>query len=194
MADESEVDRLDPEAVRVKLTTGLSVEVVRMQTRQLFRLMRILTRGATVEQLAALDFKSDASDDEKRAFSAQLLGILVRAIPDAENETILFLQSMAKPAELVERPGTGTLTKQEVESNEALFRQFGLDLYNPDITDTLNLLEVIIVNEAPDIQALGKKLSHLWAVARKATGSEQPSPPPLGADLHSPDLTLTSST
>ena len=33
MADENELDRLDPEPVIVKLTTGLSVEVVRLRTR-----------------------------------------------------------------------------------------------------------------------------------------------------------------
>lgn len=193
MAGESEVDRLDPEPVIVKLTTGFSVEVVRMQTRQLFRLMRILTRGATVEALTALDFKPDATEEDRKLFGAQLMGIVVRAIPDAENETIAFLQSMTKPAELVERPGS-QLTKQESEANEELFRRFGTDLYNPDIDDTLNLLEAIITNEAPDIQALGKKLSHLWSVARKATGTEKPSPPPEGADLHSPEPTLISST
>jgi hypothetical protein len=194
MADESEIDRLDPVGTTVMLTTGLSVSVVRMQTRQLFRLMRILTRGATVESIAALNFKPDASEEEKKVFSAQLLGIVVRAVPEAENETISFLQAMAEPSELIKRQGLArSLTKQESEFNAELFRRFGVDLYNPDIEDTLSLLETILSQEAPDIQALGKKLSRLWTVVRKATGSELPSPPPEGADLHLPEPTLISS-
>ena len=46
-SDENELDRLDPEPVVVKLTTGLAVEVVRLRTRQFFRLLKVLTQLST---------------------------------------------------------------------------------------------------------------------------------------------------
>lgn len=192
MADESEIDRLDPLPTEVKLVSGFLVHVVRLHTRQLFRLMRIISRGASPQALAKLDF-SDDSEEGRRTFGAQLLGIIVTAIPDAENETIGFLQSMTKPAGLVERKAPAQLTKDESKANEALLTRFSDEMFNPELEDTLSLLEAIIVNEGPDIQALGKKLQHLWGVARKALGSEQPETPE-GAVLNLPEPTPPSST
>lgn len=192
MAEESEIDRLDPVPVTVKLTSGFEVEVVRLRTRQLFRLMRILTRGASPAALSQLNF-SDSSDEGKKAFSAQLFSVLIMAIPDAEQEAIAFLQSMMKPAGLKERPAA-QLSKAEAKANEDMFARFSTETFNPDLEDTLNLMEAIITQEAPEIQALGKKLQHLWSVARKAVGNDQSPLVPEGASLHSPDLTPTSST
>jgi len=189
MAGESEVDRLDPVPVVIKLESGFPIEVVRLRTRQLFRLMRIITRGANPAALGALDFKSD----DPGKFAGQLLSIVLMAIPDAENEAIGFLQSMTKPSGLVERR-TPALSKQENEANTALMDRYTEEMFNPELEDTILLFETIITNEAPDIQALGKKLQHLWTVARKALGAEQPTPPPEGMDLHSPEPTPPSST
>lgn len=192
MADESEVDRLDPVPTQVKLASGFPVEVVRLRTRQLFRLMRILTRGANPAALGQLKFNDD-SEEGRRNFAGQLLGILLMAIPDAEQEAIGFLQSMTRPAGLVEKP-SAQLTKQQNEANQALMDRYSEEMFNPELEDTISLFETIIANEAPDIQSLGKKISHLLQVARKAMGAETPLPPPEGTDLHSPEPTLVSST
>jgi len=187
MAEESEVDRLDPVTTEVKLVSGFPVEVVRLRTRQLFRLMRILTRGATPEGLAKLDFTGEPGE-----FAARLLGIVALAIPEAESEAIGFLNSMTKPAGLVDKKPV-QLTKQESEINAGLFSRFQEEMFNPELEDTIQLLEVIIANEAPDIQALGKKLSHLWQVARKALGDRAEAAPE-GESLHLPEPTPSSST
>jgi hypothetical protein len=192
VADESEIDRLDPEHTQVKLVSGFPIEVVRLRTRQLFRLMRILTRGANPAALAQLKFTDD-TEEGKREFVGQLLSILLMAIPDAEQEAIGFLQSMTKPAGLVEKPAA-QMSKKQSEDNQALMDRYNEEMFNPDLEDTISLFESIIENEAPDIQALGKKLQHLLGVARKALGAERPLPPPEGTDLHSPEPTLTSST
>jgi hypothetical protein len=183
--EESELDRLDPQSAEVKLVSGFPVEVVRLRTRQLFRLMRILTKGAG-PALGQLNF-----GQEQKEFGAQLLGIIILAIPDAEQETIGFLQSMAKPGGLVDKP-PAQLSKAEAKGNEELFARFSEEMFNPELEDTIALLEVIVANEAPDLQALGKKLQHLWTVARKAVGS--PEVLPEDESLHSPAGTHDSST
>lgn len=193
MAEDSEIERLDPEPVIIKLMTGLPVEVVRLRTRQLFRLMRILARGATPAALATLNFGSSDSPEDNREFASRLLGLVVQAIPEAENEAIIFLNSMCQPAGIVVKP-PAKLSKAESESNDALFERFSRDMFNPELEDTLSILEVIIANEAGEIQALGKKLSRLWEVTRKAAAPEPSSPPPELADLHLPAAGPSSST
>lgn len=185
MADEeSELDRLDPQSSEVQLVSGFRVDVVRLRTRQLFRLMRILTKGAG-PALSQLNF-----GQEQDAFGAQLLGIIIMAIPDAETETIGFLQSMCKPCGVIEKPAP-QLTKAEVKANDEAFARFADEMFNPELEDTISLLEVIVQNEAPDLQALGKKLQHLWTVARKAVS--QPEAPET-ENLHLPAGTPDSST
>lgn len=184
--DESELDRLDPQVTEVKLVSGFPVEVVRLRTRQLFRLMRILTKGAG-PALAQLNFGSGQEN-----FAAQLLGIIMLAIPDAETETIGFLQSMCKPGGLVDKP-PAQQTKAEAKANQDAFERFNEELFNPELEDTIALLEAIVVNEAPDLQALGKKLQHLWQVASKAVGAGTENPPE-AESLHLPEGTPGSST
>ena len=61
MADDevSELDRIDPQPQQVTLSTGLEVDLVRMRTRQFFRLLRVLTHGAGPAMMrAGLDFKA----------------------------------------------------------------------------------------------------------------------------------------
>lgn len=187
MAAESELDRIDPEAVTVKLESGFPVEVVRLKTRQMFRLLRILTRGAG-PAIAQLDFNEDQA-----AFGQKLLGLLLVSVPDAEQETVAFLQSMCKPAGLSEKKPQH-ITKQESEHNQELWDRFNEELFNPEVGDTLALFEVIVANEAPELQSLGKKLRALWTVAKKATGMGQAETAPEAQDLHLPEPTPASST
>jgi hypothetical protein len=133
------------------------------------------------------------TEEGRQEFASTLLSIILTAIPDAENETIGFLQSMTRPSGVIER-AAGKLSKKDSEHNDALFARYGDEMFNPELDDTISLLELIIANEASEIQALGKKLRHLMTVAGKAMVSETPQEAPEGADLHSPDLTPTSST
>jgi hypothetical protein len=181
MPDDSELDRIDPQPETCKLSTGFEVEVVRMRTRQFFRLLRVLTHGAgpAVTQ-AGLDFSADPGE-----FAQKLLTLVVMSIPDAEQEAIAFLSSMARPTGLTDKPAT-QMTKQETENNQALWGQFGTELHNPDLGDTLDLIEVIIRQEAPELQALGKKLQKVMTLFTR-TGQDKEPPEP---DLAVQDLSL----
>jgi hypothetical protein len=169
MADESELDRLDPEPVTIELVSGFPVDVVRMKTRQLFRFMRILVKGGA--NIPQLDLSNGAEN-----LGAQLMGILIMAIPEAESETISFLQSMSEPHGVIKKP-VAQLSKAENEHNKALFDRYGDEMFNPELDDTLALLEAIVAREAPELLALGKKIQKLATVARKAVGAAEPKPP-----------------
>jgi hypothetical protein len=182
MPDDSELDRIDPQPVECKLSTDFTVCVRRMRTRQFFRLLRILTHGAgPALTQAQLNFAGDADE-----FGQKLLMLVVMSIPDAEQETIAFLASMCEPAGLVDKQAS-QLTKQETEANQALWDRYGEELHNPELEDTFDLIEVIVRREAPELQALGKRLSRTLDLYRK-TGQdkEPPEPEPGPQDLSSP--------
>jgi hypothetical protein len=187
--DDSELDRIDPQPESCKLSTGFEVDIVRMRTRQFFRLLRVLTHGAgPALTQSGLDFA--AGGDE---FGQKLLMLVVMSIPDAEQEAIGFLASMCRPAGLAEHEGK--LTKQENEANQALWTRFNEELHNPDLDDTLDLIEVIIRQEAPELQALGKKLQRTFKIFQ-ATGQDRqpPEPDPSPQEINSPELSPQRST
>jgi hypothetical protein len=176
---ESELERLDPTLQVVKLSTGFSLEVQRLKTRQLFRLLKVLTHGAGPNLMQAnLDFSGDDAQ-----FGQKLMGLVVMSIPDAENEFIEFLASMVQPDGLVIRT-KGKLTKQENEDNAALWLRYNEELHNPDPMDLLDVVEVIIKQEAPDIQALGKRLAALFqAFSKTGADKEKAETPPSPQEL-----------
>jgi hypothetical protein len=182
MPDDSELDRIDPQPETCKLSTGFEVEVVRMQTRQFFRLLRVLTHGAgPALAQSGLDFAAGSE-----VFGQKLLMLVVMSIPDAEQEAIGFLASMCRPAGIVDKSAS-QLTKQEDEANKAAWTQFNEELHNPGMGDTLDLIEAIIRREAPELQALGKKFQRTLDLFRK-TGQdkEPPEPEATAQDLNSP--------
>lgn len=163
-APKSELDVLDPVPDVVTLTGGLVVEVEELRTRQFFRLLRILTRGAG--PLMA-DFSLDVDDDE---FGAKMMALVIMAVPEAEDETIDFLNSMVRPAGLVANPRT----PGEKQANEEKWVALRLSMDNPELDDTVTLIEAVIRREAKDIQSLGKRIQSMMEVAEK-TG-QIPSP------------------
>ena len=182
MPDDSELDRIDPQPRVCKLSTGFELEVVRMRTRQFFRLLRILTHGAgPALTQAQLNFDGDAAE-----FAAKLLTLVIMSIPDAEAETIQFMASITRPAHLVDKPES-QLNKQEAEANKATWDQFGEELHNPELTDLLDLIEIIIEQESGELQALGKKLQRMFEMFRK-TGQDKEAPETEATpqDLNSP--------
>ena len=143
-----------------------------MRTRQFFRLLRVLTHGAGPAMMqGGLDFKGGAEQ-----FTAQLLTLVVMSIPDAEQEAIAFLQSMCQPAGVTRKPES-QLTKQEAADNETAYERFSKDLFNPELDDTIDLIEAIVRTEAPELQALGKKLQRMMELFRK-TGQDKEPPEP----------------
>jgi hypothetical protein len=174
--EESELDRIDPVPETLTLSSGFEVDIVRLRTRQLFRLLRILTQGAGPAVMqAGLDFSAGAEQ-----FSQSLAMLVLMSIPEAEQAAIGFLQSMCQPSGLVDKPRS-QLTKQEGEDNQALWDQFNTEMFNPEPADTVDLIEVIVRRESADLQALGKKLRDLWQMFVKtgqSRGKTEPEPSP----------------
>jgi hypothetical protein len=202
---DSELERLDPTPQVVTLSTGFAVEFHRLKTRQFFRLLKVLTHGAgPLLMQANLDFKAGADE-----FVQKLIGLVVISVPDAENEFIQFLASMCRPAALTDKPES-QLDKQQKADNQKLWDRFNTELGNPDLDDLIDIVETIIRREAPEIQALGKRLGDALAVFQKTgqdkettaeeppgpqelSTSPEPSAPPSTSSPTSTDGLMTSS-
>ena len=138
------------------LASGSRVRLNPMRTREIFKLVKIFTVGAG-EILAELAFSLE--DEEK--FAGEMIGLLINAVPEAENETIDFLRSMVAPDGLIERPAT----RDQRKYNEALLGELWDELENPDPEDTLAILANIIRNEAGNLLALGKKVVAMFSMS-----------------------------
>jgi hypothetical protein len=178
MAD-SDLDRIDPEGGLVALQDGTEVRVVRLRTRQFFRFLRILTHGGGEALVRAIDFNADPAE-----FAQRLAMAVLFSIPDAENEAILFVQSMCRPPD-VAAPEVLRLDKDKVKADDEKYAVLGRKLANPELEDTVTIIETVITQEAEDIQALGKRLAGLLKLADR-TGNLTPgksTEPPTPAEM-----------
>jgi hypothetical protein len=179
----SETDRMDPVPETVELVSGTSVEIQRLKLRQLFRLLRIITRGGAgyIPMLReALTMSSD--EDRADAFGAQLIAIALIALPEAEDEAIEFIMSVVEPVGLT--PGRD---KQGRELNESLRQTLAEELFNPEPEDAITIIEAVINREKDDLVNLGKRLGAALNLAGKTGQLEENSP------SASSEPTLTSS-
>lgn len=158
-----ELDRLDPPPETLTLSSGIEVRLLRVQTRQMFRLLRIITHGAGPNLVnISLDFNDDPAE-----FGQKLLTLILFSIPDAEQETIDFLQSVCEPAaKSSKRPRD--MTKAEQDADLALWTDLNELLYNPPPGDTIDIIEAVARREAADLRALGKRLAAFLQLAQKA--------------------------
>ena len=148
-----DVDTLSPVPDEITLSSGTVVCVERLKTRQLFRLLKIVTAGAG-PLLSSMSFSLDDSE----AFAGQLIGLIIASVPEAEDEAIEFIQGMVTPLGVIEKPRS----KADKEANTELISQLAETLENPEIDDLITILETIVRNEADDIQALGKRLAAMF--------------------------------
>ena len=142
------------------LESGFEIVVSRLRTRALMSLMRILTVGAG-EAIATIRLDADVTEE---AFTGQLVAATLLAIPEAENETIEFINRMVEPAGIVVR----TRTKADVQHNLELQEELREQLQDPELDDLFTIVEQIIRTEAPHMLALGKRLAALIQTMRKS--------------------------
>jgi len=148
----SESERLDPQPIQMKLASGTEFEIQPLKLRQFLRLLRIVTRGAAeILDQAQLDF------DDPEAFVQTFLGMVLFSLPEAENETIDFIQSMVTPKNLTGNP----------DKDVILLGSLREELENPELEDTVTIVQVIVEREAEDLRALGKRLGQMLQTAEK---------------------------
>ncbi len=183
----SELDALDPIPEQVKLSSGTTVVLEDLRARQFFKLLRIVTHGALplVQDMSLFKLDPDTDPGE---FTAKLLSVLVLSIPDAEDETIVFLSSMVKPYGLIEGR---RLNNQDRERNAALWSDLAREMDNPELDDLVTLIEAVVRREAGDIQALGKRLAAMFKLASR-TGQLEPSPSPAPTSAPTPTSSVDS--
>lgn len=150
--EKDEMERLleDPSGP-FALASGTAFNIRQLRLRELLRLLRIVTRGASMA-MPALNFNFENPDEFVQSF----LALVVFSIPEAEDETVDFVQSMVDPI----------LTGHEetdARSRLALLNE----LENPELDDIITIITIIIATEGRDLAALGKRLRSMLSVARK---------------------------
>lgn len=149
----SETERLDPQPTEMRLISGTEYELEPLKLRQFLRLLRIITKGAAdVLDSTNLDF------NDGDAFVQQFIGMILFSIPEAEDETIDFIRSMVRPK--ITLTGNAKIDNPKVNA-------FYQEIDNPELEDTITIVQTIIEAEAEDIRALGKRLGSMLRVAEK---------------------------
>lgn len=145
---DAEIILADPS--ELTLSSGLKVKVERLKTRGTLALLRIMTKGAE-------DIFRSGLDVNRADFQQQLVLHVLFAIPSAPEETINFLRTMVIPAQL----RTDIRSKGDQKWNEEQWSQLDVELIDPEIEDLIDITAQIVTNEAPHLQALGKKIAAL---------------------------------
>lgn len=161
----NDIDTIASEPVPLTLESGLEIKVERLKTRALMSLLKILTRGAA-EVLGTIRFGEDTSQEE---FTGQLIGAVILAIPEAEDETIEFINRMVTPGGVKE----GRLSKADIQKNVELEQALRDELKDPELEDLVTIISEIVTNEAPHILALGKRLGALIQVQQTSETAKQ---------------------
>lgn len=167
--ESDETERLDPMPEVLALESGTRVRVLPLKMRQLFRLLRIVTRGGAAYLPMLREALAGASEEEAAdAFGTQLMAIAVIALPEAEDEAIDFLLSVVEPEQL-----PGGRDKQSRERADEIRTQLVEELYNPEPEDTLTIIETVISREKEDLVSLGKRLGTALRMATKTGQVDQ---------------------
>jgi hypothetical protein len=169
---ESEFSALDLDA-GTPLTlpaSGFEIRVQRLRTRQLFRLLKIITHGAG-NFLATIRMDPDEGTE---AFIQKMITIIALSLPESEDETIDFLRIMCRPEGWVE----GAKDKTTKATNDRLIGELYTYLHNPEMDDALSIIEVIVRNESSDLMSLGKRLGGMVRLAQASGQLPKPAPIP----------------
>ena len=136
-----DVDTMAAEPLPLTLASGLEIKVERLRLRAMLSLLKILTRGAS----SAMESIVVTADTAPEQFGGAFLAAVILAIPEAEEETIEFLNRMVTTA-------SGT-----PEDEDRLRAEMG----DPELSDMVTILEQVITVETPHVMALGKQLAVL---------------------------------
>lgn len=147
IADEAETILPESDG-SVELLDGFRVTVNRLRLREFLALMKVVTRGAS-PLMASIQL--DSAEDTT-TFAKNFLGLLMFAIPEAEDEIIDFVRMIVVP---------------QAGSNPDTLLAIDVAMANPDLEDVVIILEKLVEQEASSVQSLGKRLASLFSLARK---------------------------
>lgn len=151
--EKDEITRLLEDPTQpLMLTSGTVFRIKQMRLREMLRLLRIISYGAT-NMVDALDLNFDEPDEFVQTFVA----MVIFAIPEAEDQTVDFLQSMVDIGHPTGNPKLDDTARLELAREMA----------NPDLQEAVTIITAIVAHEGRDLAALGKRLRSLFAVANK---------------------------
>lgn len=154
--ERQDVGTLSPEpGETITLSSGFVVRVEDLRTRGLFKLLKIITRGA-----GPIIMQMPLSYDDPEEFQTQILGIIMMAIPEADDAAIEFLQAMVTPAEVIENPRTN----DQRDANRQLMARLVEELDDPSPGDAITIISAIVMKEAGNLRELGKQLGSAMKV------------------------------
>jgi len=136
-----ELEALMPDGASITVA-GVECRVRRIRTRELLRLIRIMTEGLG-GRLALLDFGSAESDED---LASKVVAALVSAIPYAEDELIGFVQTVVEPR----------------SSDVSDVKLVASELQNPDVGTLVRVLTAVVEQEADEWVRLGKDVAAWW--------------------------------
>lgn len=155
---DNELDRLVPVVGEpITLVDGTKVLIRPLKLRELFALLKILTRGAAMA-MGGSSFRVLEGQEE---FAETLIALLINAIPEAEEEVMEFLRVVVDPA-----PPEGGW-KNTISEEDAHHHLNELLLVNPEIEDLIDIITAVVYAESQDIERLGKKLTNAMTMFSK---------------------------
>src|SRR6188768_2106510 len=128
-----DIDALAAESKDLTLESGFPIKVLRIRTRATMSLLKILTRGAG-DVLSQVRFGDGITQEE---FTGTLLGAVLLSIPEAEDETIEFINRVVEPANLIDKP---RLTPGDIEFNAEQDDILAAELQDPSLDDLVTIV------------------------------------------------------
>lgn len=153
----SEIDSILGVDTELKLSTGTLINIRPLKTLELFKLLKIISASGA---RAVLQFRLDEASSVED-FMTRMLGLIMVSVPEAERETLDFLRCMVEPVGLI-KPERN---KQDQQKNQVLWNELTVALDNPEMEDTLSIIESIVQAEAGNIQSLGKRIARMMQTA-----------------------------
>lgn len=136
---------------------GIPVDVNRLKLREFLALMNIITTGVGRE-MGNIDFRQEGEE-----LQGQMIGLLIMALPNAIDETVVFAKAVA--------------VAKDPKDAKAL----AAAIDNPELDEFTDLLAAVVEQELPEFEALlGKAKNHFQRLqslfrtrksTKQATGS-----------------------
>lgn len=153
-----ELERVEPQPTGpITLKSGLVVDVLPLRLRATMKLLRIVTHGAgRAGVLESAIGNLDLEDGEE--FGQNLAALVLFALPEAEDESVEFIQSMVLPADYV---------NLDEDTRTDQLNKLAYELADPDLNDVVSIVERVIRRESEELRSLGKRISTAVKLTQK---------------------------